>query len=411
MIAPIRQVLYLSGSRFPTNKAYGYQIVKECESLATLGLDVTLVFPELAPRQARNMCVPRSPDLTEYYPVRKIIHSASVPVITFLNFLYSDTASAWALLRILFFALVSRNIVRKFRKDKRVIIWTQDFFVLLIQLLGGAGSNDVLVFECHGISRKSLTVFSWLVRRITKLIVTTSGLKREFLRIGLPSEKILVLPNAVSMEEFSIRPSRTACRKRFDIPEHLAVIGYIGLFQTYGMEKGIPTLIRSAAYLKDMLKSPFRILCVGGPKTCEDEYLRIADEANVPRDIIQIEDFRPRTEIPMWMKSCDVGVIPFPAKRHFLEFASPMKMFEYMAAGIPVVASDLPVIRDVIQDGMNGLLFAPEDPFALAVAISRVLNDRRCALSLRKNGLRTVRGNSWERRAKEAYAFMMKTDL
>jgi glycosyltransferase involved in cell wall biosynthesis len=402
-----RPILFLSGSRFPTGKAYGYQILKECESLANLDLSVTLVFPELAPRQAANMDLPQRPDLIQLYPVKRNFRTEAYPVSPFLDRFYSDTSSLWSVLKILAFALRSASIMKTLSGRSGTIVWTQDFFVAVALLAGGRRANDVLVFECHGISSKLLRAFSPLVRRLRKVIVTTSGLRHEFLRIGFPEERILVLPNAVAVKDFSTAESREECQRRFGLPQDRPIIGYIGVFVTYGVEKGIPTLVRSLAYLHARYSPPPMLVCVGGPASFADTYHRIADSVGVPRDSVRIVDFRPRSEIACWMKACDICTIPFPRNKNFMKYASPMKLFEYFAAGVPVAASDFPVIREVIRDGENGLLIPAEDPQAWAERMARILDDPALREKLVGGGMETVKDNSWENRSARAYAFMM----
>jgi glycosyltransferase involved in cell wall biosynthesis len=401
-----RQILFLSSSRFPTNKAYGYQIVRECESLALLGMDVTLIFPALAPRQARNMGVARQPDLMASYSLKRKFPVQAVPVASGWDIFYSDTSPLWSLGKILWFAVRSGGIVKRFRKRGQAVIWTQDLPVLLVQVFGGTAPGDILLYECHDIPRRLFGFLSRWIRKLTGVIVTTSGLKAEFVKIGFPGERILVLPNAVDRQEFAISEGRDSCRRRFGLPLRRPIVGYIGKFQTYGREKGIATLVRSAEYLIRGSSALPLILLVGGPLDAAAAYCRVADEIGIPREILRVVDFQPRADVPQWMKACDVCVIPFPAKGHFVDFACPMKLFEYLAAGVPVVASDLPAIRDVIRDGVNGVLVPADDPRALAAGITRILSDRAFGKRLARNGLQTVRGNSWERRSARALAFM-----
>lgn len=403
---PGRQILYLSGSRFPTDKAYGYQIVKVCEGAASLGMDVTLIFPALAPRQARNMAVPPQPDLMTQYSVRTKFSTHAVPLAAFWDLLYSDTSPAWSMGKILWFAVHSRRIVEQFRKRKGVIIWTQDLSVVLAQLIGGIAQGDILLFECHDISKRLLGLFSRWIRNLPGIIVTTSGLKAEFRKIGFPEERVLVLPNAVALDDFSIPEDRDSCRRLLGLPLERPIIGYIGKFHTYGQEKGISNLVRSAQYVMRDSANPPLILLVGGPLECADAYYRIADEVGISRESFRVVDFQPRAEVPKWMKACDVCVVPSPAKKLFMNVACPMKLFEYLAAGVPVVASDLPAIRDIIRDGENGLLVAPDDPKALADGISRILADPALGERLARNGFQTIRKNTWERRSARALAFM-----
>jgi glycosyltransferase involved in cell wall biosynthesis len=401
-----QQILYLSGSRFPTDKAYGYQIVKECESMASLGLDVTLIFPALAPRQAKNLGISHRPDLMAYYSVKTKFQSLAVSVASFMDPFYSDTSPVWSALKILLFDVRSRGFIKRYRRQKGAVIWTQDFPAVLTHLIGGIAPGDILVFECQDLPKQVFALFSRRVRKLTRVIVTTSGLKNEFLKIGYAEERILVLPNAVAADDFSIPEDRAMCRRQLGLPKERPIIGYIGKFHTYGQEKGISTLIRSAYYLKQDSANLPLILLVGGPGVLAEGYFRIAATAGIPREMLRFVDFQPRSEVPKWIKACDVCVVPSPAKKLFMESACPMKLFEYLATGVPVVASDLPAIRDIIQDGNNGLLVVPDDPKALAEGISRILQDRDFGENLARNGFHTVSNNSWERRAARAVSFV-----
>jgi glycosyltransferase involved in cell wall biosynthesis len=81
-----------------------------------------------------------------------------------------------------------------------------------------------------------------------------------------------------------------------------------------------------------------------------------------------------------------------------------LKLFEYMAAARPIVASDLPSIREILTDGGNALLVAPGNAEALAGAVERLLADRGLAARLARAALEAVPAYSWERRAERLEA-------
>jgi len=85
----------------------------------------------------------------------------------------------------------------------------------------------------------------------------------------------------------------------------------------------------------------------------------------------------PWSEVPGMLASMDVGVAPYPRLARF--YFSPLKVYEYMAAGLPVVASDVGQLAELIEDGVNGLLYPPGNPSALATALDRL----RCAPEVR----------------------------
>jgi len=99
------------------------------------------------------------------------------------------------------------------------------------------------------------------------------------------------------------------------------------------------------------------------------------------------------------LQDAHVLVVPNPRSAISTEFTSPLKLFEYMAAGRPIVASDLPSIREVLTDGYNALLVEPENPQALTDGVRRIKDDSALGERLAAQALQDVREFTWERRA------------
>jgi glycosyltransferase involved in cell wall biosynthesis len=99
------------------------------------------------------------------------------------------------------------------------------------------------------------------------------------------------------------------------------------------------------------------------------------------------------------LSQADVLALPNPASAISTRFTSPLKLFEYMAAGRPIVASDLPSIREVLDHEVNALLVPPGDAAAMAGAIERVLADPVLASRLARAALDSAPDYSWDRRA------------
>jgi len=105
------------------------------------------------------------------------------------------------------------------------------------------------------------------------------------------------------------------------------------------------------------------------------------------------------------LRNADVLVVPTIDTR-WARYTSPLKLFEYMAAGRPIVASDLPAIREVLTDGENACLVAPGDEHALAAGIRRVLDDPALADRLARRASEGVAAYSWDRRAERLEALL-----
>jgi glycosyltransferase involved in cell wall biosynthesis len=87
-------------------------------------------------------------------------------------------------------------------------------------------------------------------------------------------------------------------------------------------------------------------------------------------------------------------------------FTSPLKLYEYMAAGLPIVASDLPSLREVLRHDENALLVPPDEPAALADSLGRLLTDAALGERLRRQAHADVQGRTWSARAASVLSFL-----
>jgi glycosyltransferase involved in cell wall biosynthesis len=104
-------------------------------------------------------------------------------------------------------------------------------------------------------------------------------------------------------------------------------------------------------------------------------------------------------EVAGRLENADVLVLPNPATAVSTRYTSPLKLFEYLAMGRPIVASDLPALREILRHGENALLFEAGRSSALAEAIRTVIEDRALAESIARGAFETSRAYSWDARA------------
>ena len=112
----------------------------------------------------------------------------------------------------------------------------------------------------------------------------------------------------------------------------------------------------------------------------------------------------PPSEVAARLRGADVVALPNPASAISSTFTSPLKLFEYMVSGRPIVASDLPAVREILRDGENALLVEPGNPEALAAGIRRIRNDAALGRRLAAQAMLDAGQYTWARRAERLEA-------
>ncbi len=197
------------------------------------------------------------------------------------------------------------------------------------------------------------------------LITTSEKLKKHIInRSDVNESKINVVYGGVDISNFQ---SSQKSRRELSLPEDKKLAGYIGLFKTMGMEKGIKTMITALQNLPIGVVMVF----VGAKPGQSEEYEKYAEELGVLARCVFI-DMQPVEKIPFYEKVMDVLVIPYPDEPHFRNWGFPMKVYEYMAAKKPIIYSKLDLAEEVIGDCAIG--FKAGDAKDLADKINYILN-------------------------------------
>jgi glycosyltransferase involved in cell wall biosynthesis len=388
------KVVYVANARLPTEKAHGYQICKMCEALALNGTEVVLLHPK---RQQEDPTLQRS-TVFEYYGIPPVFTVRTLPnwdVMPFSRYLpargfmpiFFAHALAWGL-----------YAARYAHREGADLYYTRESSAAFWLVRRGLPT----VYEGHVVPKHGQR---WLLTRtaahpaLRLSLVLTSFIKQRFMDLGFPAAKVRVLPDGVDLSLFDKLPSREACRGRLGLPLDRPVIGYVGRFQTMEMEKGIPELVQAMAAIPQLWGKEPLLLCVGGPMEAVPTYEEIARRHRLPAHRLCFVDRVPNSEVPLWMRASDVLTIPWPWTEFSAYFTSPMKLFEYMAASVPIVATDLPAIREVLRHGENAWLVTPGDAKALADGINRVLSDRPLAERIAQQAKRQAPNYCWNSRA------------
>ncbi|MEK7659270.1 MAG: glycosyltransferase family 4 protein [Patescibacteria group bacterium] len=384
------KMIYISNQRLPTEKAYGVQIAKMCEVFGSLGLDVFLIAPYRISRIKNN--------LFEYYGVKinfkfKKIFSPDFYLLGKLNWVAFQIKNFISTVILVIYVLV----------QKSDIIYSRD--ELPLYLLSFFKKN--IFFELHKFSKRKKMFYRRFKKLNLKIIVISKGNREELLKLGFKENNIAVAPDGVDLEKFSNLASddpfdktqghpersrtddRSAIRKQLNLPQNKKIIGYVGQLKTMGMEKGIGTLIKAFKII-NLQNKDLMLVIVGGREEDLREY--------EPSEDILFLGHKPYNLIPCYLKAFDVLTMPFPYNHHYAFYMSPLKLFEYMAMNRPIVATDLPATREILNEN-NAILVKADSVQSLSEGIKKLLEDEDLAKKLSEQAFQDVQNYTWLKRA------------
>ena len=366
------KIAYIANIRFPTEKAHGIQIAKACEALIAAGADVTLIIP--------NRKTPITASASAYYrvvsfPIRKVFT---------MDVLYLGRIGFW--IQSITFAFSALAIVRAEKSD---VVYGRDELVLWALYLGGIRN---LFWESHD---GTWNIFSrFIAKKAVGIVVVSEGLKRFYIEKGVSKEKIYSTPNGITVSDFSNPESKESARQRLGLPRNKNVALYIGRLDGW---KGADTLLEAS----ELLPPEVVVALIGG----ENEQIDVL-KVKYPKAIFL--GYKPYSELPNNQSAGDVLVVPNTGKSVISAgFTSPLKLIAHMASKRPIVASDLPSIRELVGEN-EAVLVAPDDAKALAEGILKAL-EPAVGERLAWGAYTAVSRFDWSIRARNILAFIKRS--
>ena len=379
------RIRYFSDIRFPLERANGVQTMETCHALAARGHQV---FLGVRPDTVRP---PRDP--LQFYGLPEL------PTLTIDRLRVAGSATVRRILYCLF--AVERAVCR--RSD---VILTRDLGVASVLLNIPRWLRPPVVFESHGFAPVFAETMDELVsggaradqakrdrlfrreERVWKFadgyVATTKTLAAELESKFGPRENAVSVSNGVRLlanRRFSPPAARTA-----------PVVLYAGHLYPW---KGVEVLLEAVLRLPEV----HTVIVGGHPK--EGDRLRLLHLATSLgiSDRVDFIGMISVSEVQKKLADADVLVLPTTSTVSADRYTSPLKLFEYLAAGKPIVASDLQATREVLEHESNAILVKPSDVDALADGINRVLTDLPLATRIAENAFRAADNFSWEQRA------------
>src|SRR3989344_1561978 len=237
---------------------------------------------------------------------------------------------------------------------------------------------------------------------ITKIFTITRTLKSDLIQLGIKQERIMVSPDGVNLAQFANLPSKDELRRKLGLPLDKTIIAYVGRYRTMGQEKGVGGLIKAYATIEKKQKN-ILLLLVG---IHEGEKLEV--EELMKRNLVsnyKIKSIIPSRIVSHCLCASDILVMNYPSANHYLYYMSPLKLFEYMASGNPIVSSDLPSIREVLNES-NAILVPPDDINVLIKGIENLIKDKPMGDKIAAKAYKDVQNYTWANRAKNILNFI-----
>lgn len=360
-----KKIFYIAHVRLPTEKAHGVQIMKMCEAFARAGKEVELIVT------TRHSPIKEEPFF--YYGVEKNFTIRRLPCFDLVHlgrvgFWISSISFA---LSVLFFVLLRKNL-----------FYTRDEFLAYVL----NAFHKRVMWEAHR-GQKNFFVRA-LIKRGVPLVVISSSLKEFYTHRGATGG-ILLAHDGVDMKDFEKAEGQEEARKRLAFPLDKKIALYIGSLDGW---KGTETLLAASRLFPQGVCAAL----VGGKEERVKEL-----RAEYPG--VFFAGFRPYRELAQNLATGDVLVLPNTAKDPLsAHFTSPLKLFAYMASGVPIVASDVPSVREIL-DEESAYFFVPDDAKSLAEAVRRALSEGAHLKASRAR--EKVKHYTWQKRAETILTF------
>jgi PEP-CTERM/exosortase A-associated glycosyltransferase len=227
----------------------------------------------------------------------------------------------------------------------------------------GTGSEGSLKY------RATKALESWAVRRADGVAVICEGLRADLITRGIAADKIMVSPNGVDLELFGTPTAPDQDLIRTLGLEGADVLGFIGSFYDY---EGLDDLIAAMPALVAARPKAQLVLVGGGPM----EWVLMAKASASPvSDRIHFMGRVPHQEVERYYSVIEILVYP-RKKMRLTDLVTPLKPLEAMAQLRLVAASDVGGHRELIEDGVTGTLFAPDDPDSLSKSVATLFGAR-----------------------------------
>jgi len=378
------KLIYINNTRLPSEKANSYQAVQMCSSFAKVFDEVELWTGKVV---NTTDDLSKVSDIFSYYGVhenfmiKRLYHFDSVLLLKLHEFI-------WANIRDISFSINAIWHLINYKGTSDLVIYTRDWIFsgvyLLCKRLGLVRYK--IIYESHKFSKKLLP----FIKGVDGLVVINNFLgelhrKKKFQDILVAHDGVNV-SDYLGIQKYKFKPNK-----------NIINVVYTGSLFLW---KGAYLLVDCLEFLPQNIN----LIFVGGSGEHLDNFKKYISDKSYLEQITLIPHL-PKLEVIPYIENADILVLPNSGKYEMNKYTSPIKLFEYMASGRPIVASNIPSIGEVLVNNKNALLFHPDDAYDLADKIKEAIGSDHSGMI--DNAFFEVQKYSWDNRAINIQNFLI----
>lgn len=364
-------------ARFPSEMGYGNHIIQVANGFLKNNFDVCIYYP----KTYNSKTITQNPET--YYEVTNNINFKEIKNFDVTSFSIYELLPSVLKMFIYSISTLFWSFRLKRYLQNEEYVWSTNPNVLNVL----KKCFDNVIYEKHGAARfiQKYSINQLKKANNTTLIgVTRKSVEELYNNIKEP----LYLPNGVDGDFFFPNSEQN---------EEIT-IGYIGLLETYGIDKGVLSSVEEIIKVNEELKT--KTLIVGGPKNKLDEIQKVVN-TNKQSSYFDIKNFIPHNEVPNVIRQMQIGIVPYPNESHMKFYASPLKVFEFAACGVPVLLSDIDSHLELKSLNLGIYYFKNNDFDDFRQKLIELIKDSDLRNSLRKKSLDNINNLFWDKRIKK----------
>ena len=368
----VAMVLY---ARFPSEMAYSHHIIQVAKGFVENNCNVNIYYPKTYNKKTLK----ETPE--EYYGKLTNVRFIQINNVDITSFKIYEISPN--LIKKLLYSLNTIIWSRKLKKNSNEnFIWSTNPNILLV----ARKYFKHVIYEKHGQAKyfQKLSISILKKSKNTLMIGVTEFAYNE---LSKNFNNALYLTNGVDKNFISQKEKPSSSN-------HIT-IGYIGMLETYGVDKGVLNSIKEIDKLSTETKLNIKV--VGGPEHKLNEIRDFIKAGSEGKNYL-IKPSIPHNEVLEVLRNFDIGIVPYPSDTHMNKYASPMKIFELAACGVPILASDIKSHKELEKFNLGIIYFKNGNFSDFSLKLQELISNADLRKKLTQLSLKNIGNLSWDNR-------------